>query len=155
MHNQPDSLFIKPDDMACILQCYCGIGHLHGQLEFFIDPGMPHDDWTWYKASSGWISVAMPPVEGSWRGPLGSRLWRVATLFRRIAVAWGILLGKRQEYDFEFSPRTAVQLGQWLLRADAKAREVQAMDPDKMQHGEFAEWFAAQRCPVQDGMIEE
>jgi hypothetical protein len=139
MHSQPDSLFIKPDDSACIVQCACGNGHYHGQIEFYIDPGLPNDDPAWAAtcASHCYISVAMPPVSGYWHGWL-SRFWPLSTLCRRLKVAWDILLGRRFEYDFDIGAQTVGDLGEWLARAKAKADAVIATKPgEKMTLAEL------------------
>jgi hypothetical protein len=128
MHGQPDSLFIKPDDSACIVQCSCGMGQYHGQLEFYIDPDIDKVEDAWIDATHCYVCVAMPPVEGYWSGWL-SRFWRLSTICRRIAVALSILRGKRLEYDFNIGAQTVGDLGEWFARAKAKADAVLATKP--------------------------
>lgn len=111
MHNQQDSLFINQSGEACIVQCYCGMGHYHGQIEFYLDTDF-QDIPVIY------VGVAQPPVYGHFRGWF-CRFWRLAHLVARITHCWNVMLGRRIEYDFEISASTAQDLSAWLTKAKA------------------------------------
>lgn len=101
MHKQNDSIFIGDENEACIVQCMCGVGHYHGQLEF-----MHSEAWGDDLPETFYVGVAMPPYQGT------SKLNR---LVRRLDFAWKVLTGKRLEYDFEITPATSKRLAQWLI----------------------------------------
>lgn len=104
MHKQPNSIFIGDENEACIVQCHCGMGHYHGQLEFY------HvEEWDTlggYFPERNYVGVAMPPYQGTSK-------WN--RLIHRIDIAWKVLTGKRLEYDFEIAPATSKRLAQWLI----------------------------------------
>lgn len=103
---QYDQVFIKPDDDGAIIQCMCGMGHHHGQVEVYVSPGVRESKEEWWGAWTAYFQVRMRPWHGRWQ---------------RVKAAWRVLRGEWWEADFEMSAIQGHLFADWLKRKASEA----------------------------------